>query len=88
MVRFKVCRARRRSCAVAKESIQNRWLLVSLLTSNNEEHTDLNSKQIYNALKQSVLTNFGEVGWGCVAASLNGTISLLFDIHSFTDITV
>lgn len=33
----------------------------------------LNSKQIYAALKQSVLVNFGDTGWGAVGSSLNGT---------------
>lgn len=32
---------------------------------------ELNSKQIWSALKQSVITHFGDTGWGAVGASLN-----------------
>ena len=33
---------------------------------------DLSSKDVFNALKQSVLLHFGDVGWGEVGASLAG----------------
>jgi len=37
----------------------------------------ISGKDIFNALKQSVLLNFGDVGWGEVGASLAGELSLL-----------
>jgi hypothetical protein len=61
---------------------QNRWLLVefihvgasgpSLTTPSPEE---ISTKDIFNALKQSVLLHFGDVGWGEVGASLAGKSS-------------
>ena len=38
----------------------------------------ISGKDIFNALKQSVLLNFGDVGWGEVGASLAGENFLLF----------
>jgi ribonuclease P/MRP protein subunit POP5 len=43
----------------------------------NKQSTALNSKQIYAALKHSVIVNFGDTGWGAVGSSLNGTALLL-----------
>jgi len=37
----------------------------------SQQPTVLNSKQIYAALKQSVIVNFGDTGWGAVGSSLN-----------------
>jgi len=37
----------------------------------------LSSKDVFNALKQSVLLHFGDVGWGEVGASLAGKVSFL-----------
>lgn len=37
---------------------------------------ELNSKQIWSALKQSVITHFGDTGWGAVGASLNSEFIL------------
>jgi hypothetical protein len=34
----------------------------------------ISSKDVFNALKQSVLLNFGDVGWGEVGASLAGEL--------------
>jgi ribonuclease P/MRP protein subunit POP5 len=42
----------------------------------NQQSTALNSKQIYAALKQSVIVNFGDTGWGAVGSSLNGMTPL------------
>jgi len=38
----------------------------------------ISSRDVFNALKQSVLLNFGDVGWGEVGASLAGEIFLFF----------
>lgn len=58
-------------------SIQNRWLLVELIPCSNDGPTylpseGLNSKIIWSALKDSVVSNFGDTGWGAVASSLTG----------------
>ena len=54
--------------------LQNRWILVEFLPLPypNQQSTALDSKQIYAALKQSVITNFGDTGWGAIGSSLNG----------------
>jgi ribonuclease P/MRP protein subunit POP5 len=60
---------------------KNRWLLVEFIPCENQQPfiarlgtgTNFNGKQIWNALKQSVLANFGDAGWGAVGYSLNGT---------------
>ncbi|PFH51076.1 hypothetical protein AMATHDRAFT_40386 [Amanita thiersii Skay4041] len=66
---------------------KNRWLLVEFLPINatngraslgvvggqrhpSSEH-GLDGKKVYNALKQSVLLNFGDTGWGAVGLSMN-----------------
>ncbi|TEB31545.1 hypothetical protein FA13DRAFT_332720 [Coprinellus micaceus] len=57
---------------------KNRWLLVEFIPvdSNakfkplNKPAVALDGKIIWNALRQSVLSNFGDVGWGAVAPSL------------------
>jgi ribonuclease P/MRP protein subunit POP5 len=71
---------RRRIRASSKVSVdefplQNRWILVEFLPLPypTQQSAVLNSKQIYAALKQSVLVNFGDTGWGAVGSSLNGT---------------
>ncbi|KAJ7193795.1 hypothetical protein GGX14DRAFT_701029 [Mycena pura] len=60
---------------------KNRWLLVELIpvaspdssTSTTTTTTKrLDGQKIWAALKQSVLTNFGDVGWGSVGLSING----------------
>lgn len=33
---------------------------------------DLTGQRIFNALRQSIISNFGNAGWGSVAASLSG----------------
>ena len=65
--------------------IQNRWLLVEFIPCSDGQSTkrpanEINGKQIWSALKQSVLNNFGDTGWGAVGSSLTGTPSppLLF----------
>ncbi|KAF8529832.1 hypothetical protein JB92DRAFT_3086906 [Gautieria morchelliformis] len=56
---------------------KNRWLLVEFIPCHSQDNDnaaprqELNAKVIWLALKQSVMTNFGEVGWGAVSTSLN-----------------
>jgi hypothetical protein len=66
---------------------QNRWLLIELIPTTStpwRDHTQatttrsppdaISGKDVFNALKQSVLLHFGDVGWGEVGASLAGEI--------------
>lgn len=65
-------------------SFQNRWLLVELipcpsptasaLDASSPEDNGINSKQIWSALKQSVINNFGDTAWGAVSSSLTSTL--------------
>jgi ribonuclease P/MRP protein subunit POP5 len=65
---------------------KNRWLLVELIpapgnvVSLNQElgkmRAGINGKDIWNALKQSVILNFGDTGWGEVGYSLTGSFRL------------
>ena len=74
MVRFKVGRDQHHDSSIDRLLLQNRWILVELLPLPSPEKysTTLNSKQIYTALKQSVIANFGDTGWGAIGSSLNG----------------
>ncbi|CAL1715861.1 unnamed protein product [Somion occarium] len=58
---------------------KNRWLLVEFLpcspgtnatTYQPTAGNEMNSRQIWSALKQSVINNFGDIGWGAVSTSL------------------
>ncbi|CDO75116.1 hypothetical protein BN946_scf185010.g41 [Trametes cinnabarina] len=58
---------------------KNRWLLVEFLPvpapipgrpSTTRPQDELTSKHIWAALKQSVITHFGDTGWGAVGSSL------------------
>lgn len=55
-------------------SSQNRWLLVELISCNNQVPSstgpELLSRHVSQALRESVVKNFGEVGWGAVASSM------------------
>lgn len=85
MVRFKVRSHPLLLLAVITRSAvceQNRWLLVELLpvpvptpgrASALQPQDELTSKQIWAALKQSVITHFGDTGWGAVGSSLTST---------------
>ena len=82
MVRFKVGR---RTSAVQESPadkllLQNRWILVEFLPLPypNQQSVALDSKQIYAALKQSIIVNFGDTGWGAVGSSLNGMTLVYF----------
>ncbi|KAF8604598.1 hypothetical protein BDV93DRAFT_532725 [Ceratobasidium sp. AG-I] len=48
---------------------KNRWFLVEFLPCASPAPT-FTSKQIYNALRESVIENFGDAGWGAVGGSL------------------
>lgn len=48
---------------------KNRWFLIEFLSCGNPT-LSLTSKQIYNALRESIIDNFGDAGWGAVAGSL------------------
>ncbi|KAG2147800.1 uncharacterized protein EDB93DRAFT_1226542 [Suillus bovinus] len=59
---------------------KNRWLLVEFVdtstvdTSTEKESLStrtLDGRLIYNALRDSIVTNFGDTGWGAVGMSLN-----------------
>jgi ribonuclease P/MRP protein subunit POP5 len=57
---------------------KNRWLLVEFIPcadagDSAKRSNEINAKQIWSALKQSVLHNFGDTGWGAVGLSLTGT---------------
>ncbi|OBZ72395.1 Ribonuclease P/MRP protein subunit POP5 [Grifola frondosa] len=79
MVRFKVSRQSPVRIGLRSDTRtihKNRWLLVEFLpcappTSSAALATpEMSSKQVWSALKQSILTHFGDTGWGAVAASL------------------
>ncbi|XP_006458877.1 hypothetical protein AGABI2DRAFT_200739, partial [Agaricus bisporus var. bisporus H97] len=56
---------------------KNRWLLVEFIPTEiplNQPTTSTNNsfdgRKVYLALKQSIITNFGDAGWGAVGLSL------------------
>ncbi|KAJ7879002.1 hypothetical protein B0H14DRAFT_3082963 [Mycena olivaceomarginata] len=53
---------------------KNRWLLVELIPAPNPNPnpspTRLDGQKIWAALRQSILSNFGDVGWGSVGLSI------------------
>ncbi|TBU27785.1 hypothetical protein BD309DRAFT_953056 [Dichomitus squalens] len=57
---------------------KNRWLLVEFLPVSTSvpghvaraQEENITSKHIWAALKQSVITHFGDTGWGAVGSSL------------------
>jgi ribonuclease P/MRP protein subunit POP5 len=66
---------------------KNRWLLVEFIPFNDgtahfsrqlSATSQINSKQIWNALKQSVIVNFGDAGWGAIGYSLTGQSCAVF----------
>jgi ribonuclease P/MRP protein subunit POP5 len=62
--------------AVIEPANQNRWLLVEFIpatTTTASSAQAISGKDVFNALKQSVLVNFGDNGWGEVGGSLAGT---------------
>ncbi|KAG9313657.1 ribonuclease P/MRP protein subunit [Chiua virens] len=54
---------------------KNRWLLVEFISVSNDKDksctpSSFDAKHIYTALRQSVISNFGETGWGAVGGSM------------------
>ncbi|EEB99422.1 hypothetical protein MPER_00906, partial [Moniliophthora perniciosa FA553] len=54
---------------------KNRWLLIEFLpldqlSNSTQTLSHIEGKHIWGAIKQSVITHFGDVGWGCVGLSL------------------
>lgn len=73
MVRFKVRLHPASETRYSTNIAQNRWILVEFLTpSNLESARDLSGQAVFTALRESVVTHFGDVGWGAVGASLSG----------------
>ena len=68
--------------ATIEPANQNRWLLVEFIpatttTTASSAPQAISGKDVFNALKQSVLVNFGDTGWGEVGGSLAGTFCCL-----------
>lgn len=83
MVRFKVSLVQYRPYNILKVFSKNRWFLVEFIPipivgptteNNNNLGFESDGKQIYSAIKQSVLENYGDVGWGAVGLSLTGAL--------------
>ncbi|KAG8212863.1 hypothetical protein J3R82DRAFT_11187 [Butyriboletus roseoflavus] len=59
---------------------KNRWLLVEFISILNDKSTvpaphtpsSFDAKQVYAALRQSIISNFGDTGWGAVGGSMTG----------------
>ncbi|KAJ7481038.1 hypothetical protein B0H11DRAFT_1724687, partial [Mycena galericulata] len=53
--------------------LKNRWLLVELIpvANPNSSTVALDGHKIWDALRQSILTNFGDIGWGSVGLSIS-----------------
>ena len=58
--------------------VQNRWLLVEFLPVDDGALV-LSEKTIWAAVKQSVVHNFGDAGWGGIGVSLSGKLSFSVD---------
>ncbi|KAJ7772894.1 hypothetical protein DFH07DRAFT_146797 [Mycena maculata] len=52
---------------------KNRWLLVELIPAPNPNSSTvpLDGHKIWEAVRQSILNNFGDVGWGSVGLSIS-----------------
>jgi hypothetical protein len=80
MVRYKVGMLHPFFRAVVSLTDQNRWLVEFIPcpdASNKPCIIEIDGRQIWSALKQSVLTNFGDTGWGAVGNSLVGVVFFL-----------
>ncbi|KAF8442099.1 hypothetical protein L210DRAFT_3535766 [Boletus edulis BED1] len=54
---------------------KNRWLLVEFITVSDDRPavsapSSFDAKHVHAALRQSVLSNFGDTGWGAVGGSM------------------
>ena len=70
---------------------QNRWLLVEFISATpslaQAPHTNtVDAKKIYSVLKQSILTNFGDSGWGAVSFSLTGQHDPMSILSAFANL--
>jgi hypothetical protein len=62
---------------------KNRWLLVEFIPVEDgvacmnhqlgRKSVEITGKEIWAALKQSVIVNFGDAGWGAVGYSMTGS---------------
>ena len=86
MVRFKVSLISIANHSLISKKCQNRWILVEFIPVVQDQGAQLgklpisngrplDGKAIWAALKQSVLVNFGDTGWGAVGLSLTGASS-------------
>lgn len=51
---------------------KNRWLLVEFVSlSSDKSSASFDAKHVYAALRQSVISNFGDAGWGAVGSSMS-----------------
>ncbi|KAL1762243.1 hypothetical protein FB107DRAFT_268527 [Schizophyllum commune] len=58
--------------------IKNRWLLVEFLPVDDGALV-LSEKTIWAAVKQSVVHNFGDAGWGGIGVSLSASYRDSYD---------
>ncbi|KAJ7069709.1 hypothetical protein C8F01DRAFT_1113671 [Mycena amicta] len=50
---------------------KNRWLLLELIpVADSNTSSPLDGQKIWAAIRQSILTNFGDVGWGSLGLSM------------------
>ena len=77
MVRIKVGVFSVRADAFSNPA-QNRWLLVEFLPVDDGALV-LSEKTIWAAVKQSVVHNFGDAGWGGIGVSLSGKLPFSVD---------
>ncbi|CCL98774.1 uncharacterized protein FIBRA_00779 [Fibroporia radiculosa] len=75
---------------------KNRWILVEFIPCVSSppgnisstaaglgaSDVETNSKQIWSSLKQSIITHFGDTGWGAVGASLTGAFAEFVKYYS------
>ncbi len=59
--------------------LKNRWLLFEIVfedtlhcSTTSQKVEPLSTRDVYSAIKESIQTNFGDYGVGCVGISLNG----------------
>ncbi|KAG6889658.1 hypothetical protein C0995_015774 [Termitomyces sp. Mi166 len=70
MVRFKVTSSVSLAPSISSNYSKNRWFLVELIPVGQTNVPVLEGKHIWAAIKQSVINNFGDTGWGSVGLSL------------------
>ncbi|KAF8556494.1 hypothetical protein OG21DRAFT_1475971 [Imleria badia] len=57
---------------------KNRWLLVEFISISNDTSAppSFDAKHVYAALRQSILSNFGDTGWGATVKYFSPTTHL------------